>query len=200
MKGKSDNHIGAWLYVFVALIAIVVLGGYFFYFNDHLSKKPDVWGSFGSYFGGVLSPIIAGVTFYLITKSYEEQRNQTKLAALTSLINVNLSHISFLQVEYDTLLREFSASADGNKLAHRLIFLSKNRGIALSPDDPRFENEMYEAGYRDSEFESLLKGVGDDMGDEFVSIFHRIIEIERLISDYQIDNQKLKNKVNKFCN
>ncbi|WP_157198178.1 hypothetical protein [Methylomonas sp. DH-1] len=86
MRGKADN-ISTWLYIFVALIAVVIFGCYFFYFHDHVSEKPDVWGSFGSYFGGVLSPIVAGVTFYLITKSYEEQ---TKLEALIALVDINL--------------------------------------------------------------------------------------------------------------
>ncbi|WKJ89796.1 hypothetical protein QZJ86_17525 [Methylomonas montana] len=201
MKGKPDNHIVAWLYVFVAIIAIVVFGCYLFYFNDRVSEKPDVWGDFGSYFGGILSPVVAGVTFYLITKSYEEQRNQTRLAALTSLINVNLMNISFLQAEYDMLLKEFNASATDKKLSQRLFFLNECSGLGgLLPDDPEFEQKLYEAGFRNCEYDSLLKGVGDEMGDEFVLIYHRIIEIKRSISEYQLDNQQLKDKVNKYCN
>jgi len=201
MKWKSDKHISEWLYAFVALIAVVVFGCYFFYFNDRVSEKPDVWGSFGSYFGGVLSPIVAGVTFYLITKSYEEQRNQTRLAALTSLINVNLMHISFLQAEYEMLLREFNASATDKKLAQRLFFLNKCSGLGgLSPDDPEFDQKLYEAAFQGSQYDSLLKSVGDEMGDEFVLMFHRILEIERSTFEYQFDNQQLKDKLNKYCN
>jgi large-conductance mechanosensitive channel len=64
--------------VLVTLIAFVllVLGFYFFNFNDRLSDQNGVWGTFGDYVGGILNPVIAAFAFYLIAKTYELQKRE----------------------------------------------------------------------------------------------------------------------------
>jgi large-conductance mechanosensitive channel len=86
-------------------------------FFQYLSEKNEDWGTFGDYVGGILNPVIAAFAFYLIAKTYELQKreleetrkllevstdaqnNQVKLAALTALLNSNLTKISLFKSE-----------------------------------------------------------------------------------------------------
>ena len=89
----------------------------------NLSKDTGSWGTFGDYVGGILNPVIAAFAFYLIAKTYElqkreleetrnllevstdAQKNQIKLAALTALLNSNLTRIGLLESEKISLLQ-----------------------------------------------------------------------------------------------
>lgn len=110
-----------WIIVTICLIVVILLGLYFVNFPHHLSDKNEVWGTFGDYFGGILNPVIAAFAFYLIAKSYELQKReleetrklleistkaqdaQVKLAALTALLNSNLTKISILEAKKEKL-------------------------------------------------------------------------------------------------
>ncbi|MDX8126331.1 hypothetical protein QLH52_03490 [Methylomonas sp. OY6] len=116
-KSDSSNINTKWFVVFICSIVSVVIGGYFFNFNDQLSDRNEVWGTFGDYVGGILNPVIAAFAFYLISKTYElqkreleatrsllevstdAQKQQIKLAALTVLLNSNLMRIDMLRSE-----------------------------------------------------------------------------------------------------
>lgn len=196
MKGRVLSHISNWLYFCVILVSLVVFGCYLYYFHDHVSVKPDVWGAFGSYFGGVIGPFVSGITFYLITKSYDEQRNQTKLAALTSLINVNLTKINLLQSEYDMLLREFSSLVNDKELVHRLLFLNEYSGTGnISPIDPNYGEALDRAQDQHLEYESLI----DSLVDEKALIYQRVLEVREMIHEFQEENSTLKKRINYYC-
>ena len=108
----------------IGFIVLVVAGFYFANFHDGLSEKNEVWGTFGDYVGGILNPVIAAFAFWLIAKTYElqkreleatrsllevstdAQKNQIKLAALTTLLNSNLTRIGLLKIEKSELLNE----------------------------------------------------------------------------------------------
>ncbi|MGZ8165661.1 MAG: hypothetical protein ACXWTL_04880 [Methylobacter sp.] len=89
-----------------------------------LSADTGNWGTFGDYVGGILNPVIAAFAFYLIAETYKlqkdayslqktelaetrkllevsinAQRDQIKLAALTALLNSNLTRIGLLESE-----------------------------------------------------------------------------------------------------
>jgi len=96
---------------------LVVLGLYFGNFHYGLSDKNDDWGTFGDYFGGILNPILAAFVLYWIVETYKLQKtelqetkrlinDQVKLAALTALLNSNLTRISLLKSERIELLNE----------------------------------------------------------------------------------------------
>lgn len=126
----------------IFLIVFVVSGFYFANFHNGLSEKNEVWGTFGDYFGGILNPVIAAFAFYLIAKTYElqkreleatrsllevstdAQKNQIKLAALTALLNSNLTKISLLCSERIELLDKtpsFIRHNIGNARSNRII-------------------------------------------------------------------------------
>ena len=100
----------------ITLIALTVISSYVINFSNfsfcHLnfSTKNDDWGTFGDYIGGVLNPIIAFCALYWIVKTYNLQKielskteealkNQTKLAALTALLNAKLMQIDSLKTQ-----------------------------------------------------------------------------------------------------
>jgi large-conductance mechanosensitive channel len=103
--------------VVIGFIVLIIVGFYFYNFHNGLSKDNGVWGTFGDYVGGILNPVIAAFAFYLIAKTYElqkteleatrclleastnAQKEQIKLAALTALLNSNLTRISILESE-----------------------------------------------------------------------------------------------------
>jgi large-conductance mechanosensitive channel len=110
----------------IKVIGFIVLGVssfYFVNFHNGFSKINGDWGTFGDYIGGILNPVIAAFAFYLIAKTYElqkkeleatrsllgvstnAQKDQIKLAALTALLNSNLTRIDLLQPEKISLLQ-----------------------------------------------------------------------------------------------
>ena len=101
----------------ICTLVLVVLGLYFGNFHYGLSDKNDDWGTFGDYFGGILNPILAAFVLYWIVETYKLQKtelqetkrlinDQVKLAALTALLNSNLTRISLLKSERIELLNE----------------------------------------------------------------------------------------------
>ncbi|MFZ2170358.1 MAG: hypothetical protein WAW61_12055, partial [Methylococcaceae bacterium] len=86
----------------VGVIGFVIFGLYLFNFHYGLSINNDDWGTFGDYFGGILNPVIAVFVLYLVVETYKLQKtelqetkrlinDQVKLAALTALLNSNLT-------------------------------------------------------------------------------------------------------------
>lgn len=108
----------------IGFIVLVVVGFYFVNFHNGFSNINGDWGTFGDYIGGILNPVIAAFAFYLIAKTYElqkreleatrsllgvstdAQKDQIKLAALTALLNSNLTRISLLKNENLKILKE----------------------------------------------------------------------------------------------
>jgi predicted RNase H-like HicB family nuclease/uncharacterized membrane protein len=110
-------------FVVICLIVLGVVSFYFVNFHNGFSKINGDWGTFGDYVGGILNPVIASFAFYLIAKTYElqktelkatrgllevstdAQKKQIELAALTALLNSNLTRISLLESEKISLLQ-----------------------------------------------------------------------------------------------
>ncbi|NOV28698.1 hypothetical protein DDY07_02880 [Methylomonas sp. ZR1] len=199
--------------IVIYAIFFFVFASYFINFNDQVSKDTQVWGAFGSYIGGILSPIVAVFAFYLICKTYELQKDELektrqllqqstdaqekniKLAALTQFININLERISVLQVEYDRMFDILISGVNNTQIVHRLMFLEKYGGLGnISPDDPQFEKEIEESEQRAAECDSLLNELRE-IGEEFSMMFFRLRNIEIEISEYNMDIDRLKTKI-----
>ena len=43
--------------------SLVIVGLYFFKFHGELSNQHDVWGQFGSFWGGTLNPLLSLIAF-----------------------------------------------------------------------------------------------------------------------------------------
>ncbi|ENY3129621.1 hypothetical protein ACFXAP_003699 [Vibrio cholerae] len=60
--------------IILITIAIGLMGPYLFIFNGGLSNNSSDWGSFGSYFGGVLSPILSFFTIIVLIITSDDQK------------------------------------------------------------------------------------------------------------------------------
>jgi len=119
-----------WVLAILIGIGLVIVGFYYVNFQylpernevwwpffQYLSEKNDDWGTFGDYVGGILNPVIAAFAFYLIRETYklqikasDAQNDQVKLAALTALLNSNLTRIGLLKSERIELLNEIQVN------------------------------------------------------------------------------------------
>jgi len=106
-----------WVLPGLGVIGFVIIGLYLFNFHYGLSIVNGDWGTFGDYFAGILNPVIAAFALYLIVETYKLQKKelkqstdalnkQVKLAALTALLNSNLTRISLLKNENLEILKE----------------------------------------------------------------------------------------------
>lgn len=199
--------------IVIYVVVFFVFASYFINFNDQVSNDTQVWGAFGSYIGGILSPMVAVFAFYLICKTYELQKDELektrqllkqstdaqeiniKLAALTQLININLERISVLQVEYDRMFDSLISGVNNRQIVHRLMFLEKHGGPGnISPDDPQFDKEIEKSDQRAAECESLKNELWE-IGEEFSMLFIRLRNIEIEISEHNMDIDMLKTKI-----
>lgn len=83
--------IPTWLKVVVGVaivVAIVLIGLYFWKFHNGLAETQDVWGQFGDYVGGILNPLFSLTaliallyTIHLQSKELHESTEQLKASA-----------------------------------------------------------------------------------------------------------------------
>lgn len=73
---------GLWIAVFL-LAFVALLGVFFSYYywfkvelDFHISKKPEVWGQFGDFAGGLINPILSFITviILIITSLYQQKQ------------------------------------------------------------------------------------------------------------------------------
>jgi large-conductance mechanosensitive channel len=189
-----NNIKTGWALAILVGIGLVIVGFYFFNFNSHilknegwwkvfqnLSADTGNWGTFGDYVGGILNPVIAAFAFYLIAKTFELQKrelkqstdalnDQVKLAALTALLNSNLTKISMLESEKISLLQ----------------------GIVPKPKDP--VNYLQSDIYRARQMFEQITGEGTPEG----KIKARFEMIELEISDLTENKNKLEEQIETF--
>jgi len=134
----DSNSINTRAVIYIILgIILFVVGFYLYKFHYGLSNVNGDWGTFGDYIGGILNPVIAAFAFYLIAKTYElqkreleatrsllgvstkAQKDQIKLAALTALLNSNLTSISLLKSEKVEVLKTISLDYQSSEKVFR---------------------------------------------------------------------------------
>ncbi len=109
------------------LLFLVFVFLYFYKFHDGLSNKPDDWGNFGSYIGGIIGSILSGINLIILiilTKQTKEEQNHEWITSVRInkyhellndlknnnpqqyFIGKNLDDDFFLfDEEYDTLMK-----------------------------------------------------------------------------------------------
>lgn len=96
MKSDFKNSIYILLGI-LFLSTICVLSTYFFNFSDELSDNPDDWANFGSYVGGLLTPIFTVSTLiwliYTFISQYEIQRKISRMANLEKQLDSAKEHL-----------------------------------------------------------------------------------------------------------
>ena len=204
----------------ISVLCSIVLGVFVIYiykFHYPLSETHADWGTFGDYFGGILNPVIAAFAFWLIAKTYElqkreleatrsllevstdAQKNQIKLAALTSILNSNLTKISILQSERSSLLGELMASEEGRELISRFNIVSYIAAVQ-PPDSFGIDHDaVIEWRNANLEYQCLMEELKqDEKGKYFLSIIRQLDRDEEDMRMLSGDNERLKKKIEKY--
>ncbi len=198
-------------FLLISVITFIVFCIYVYTFDSfNFSSNHADWGAFGSYFGGILGPVISAYAVYLIAKTYnlqktelnelkDAQAKQLKLAAFSASLNANLTNMGVLQSEKSSLLSAFINSSSDKALAFRAqdLFDRANYGFG-DPDDEGFEKYVNEQISAQHEYDGVLKGIKEDKGDYFVFLIRRTIEIKTEIDELIGENRQLKTKIEKF--
>ena len=124
------------------LIIFAVLGFYALNFPNGLSKDQNTWANFGSFFGGVLGPILSLVSILAIIKTVDIQiKSSQKLSredhsirwiedlynSLSMLVNISYSLINGDGLSANTIISEITKEEDVNKnlIVNEKIITSK---------------------------------------------------------------------------
>jgi len=116
-------------YVYVALLVgvgawLLLIGLYFYKFPGGLSARPEVWGVFGDYLGGVLNPVLAFASLIVVLVTLYENRIQaaddrrarridTVMTAFTGLIERVTETVNDFRYERTRVMPVGIASASG---------------------------------------------------------------------------------------
>ena len=183
-------------FVVICIIVLIVIGFYYVNFQylpernkvwwpffQYLSEKNEDWGAFGDYVGGILNPVIAAFAFYLIAKTYELQKSEStktiKIAALTALLNANLTKIGLLRTEKVELLGQIPQEHQQDML----------RDI---------ENDKYDKSGKNQFDEEISTGLNMLNYREYYDLITRVPQIDREIEILRIKNFELEEKITFF--
>jgi len=131
-KGAKFNWKFWLLSCVLLLIALSPAGVYFYQFGKvlgyPLAKSNDAWANFGSYLGGTIGPLISGIAFIYIYRTFDLQRRQHEAFVssihaieISKLIDISRQNIdkllsqkanAFLSSSIDMLGPEFSSAED----------------------------------------------------------------------------------------
>ncbi|MDP3877856.1 MAG: type II toxin-antitoxin system HicB family antitoxin [Methylobacter sp.] len=153
--------------VVVICIMLVVFSFYFANFHHGFSYTKGDWGTFGDYVGGILNPVIAAFAFYLIAETYklqikaydlqkteleetrkllkvstDAQNDQVKLAALTALLNLNLTNISHIHSESSELWNEMKGSKKENEEIAEVVRGLYTESGRLVDENNKFKDQI----------------------------------------------------------
>jgi uncharacterized membrane protein len=177
-----------WTYLLVALLVgavswLLVIGLYFYRFPGGLSGRPEDWGVFGAYVGGVLTPILAFASFIVVLVSLYESRMQaaderrargiaTLMTAFTRLIERIAETVHDLRYERTrvTPVGLASASATVDESRGRDAFRAMFEHALKAP-------YLHEAGTRAADVDryvALIKKLDAEWGYE-LGVYYRLI-------------------------
>jgi uncharacterized membrane protein len=177
-------------YVRVALLVgvggwLVLIGAYLYHFGGRLSARPEDWGIFGNYLGGVLSPILGFASFVVVLVALYENRIQaaderrargkeTVMAAFTGLIARATEIVRDLRYECTrvTPLGLASASAAVDEVRGREVFRSMFQQALKAP-------YSHDPGTRGAtaldRYVALMKKLDADWGYE-LGVYFRLLD------------------------
>ena len=105
MKSKETKVI-----VCAGLFIVIVFAVYTWHFPGGLSTDHTRWAEFGSYFGGVLGPILVFFSFLFLARQIELQRSELKISAQVAEIRYREDYISrnlrLLKIQLDDPVNE----------------------------------------------------------------------------------------------
>jgi large-conductance mechanosensitive channel len=133
---KPERDKVPWLMWSGIFVVLATCGGFYWwkFWDTSLSDQTQDWGAFGSYFGEILSPVISAFALFFVFKTYglqrkemegirEAQKEQTKIAAQTALLNYRVQQV--------LVCREKIAAIDQGIIAAR----ANGQPVSVNGDD-----------------------------------------------------------------
>lgn len=116
-KVINSQELKIWLFSVILFFTAIffVLLVFFLYrlvFNGDLSKSGPTWGEFGSYFGGVLSPLFSFMALIAVLVTILIQGYQMEISVLSFKKQINLIKIQDFENAYFQLVRSQIEVAD----------------------------------------------------------------------------------------
>jgi hypothetical protein len=99
--------------VTIVISLILAVGAYLWIFNNGISSDSSAWSDFGSFFGGVFSPLISGITLVALIKTLKIQYK--------ALVSQKADAERALEVQH----RAFAAQAEQLELARQEVASTK---------------------------------------------------------------------------
>ncbi|EKA7352461.1 hypothetical protein ACT0L1_004198 [Vibrio vulnificus] len=137
-----------------------------------LSSDTVVWGAFGSYFGGIIGPILSFLTFVILAKTlilqqeaFRSQNNEQARQRLYSEIEFSFSNLERLEKQFDTILNEPSGTL-GNRSMKEVLDTIEEK---IDRNDPHVTKAA----------KALVR--------HFVLISYYVADIERKLNKYYQD-------------
>lgn len=129
----SSKNSKSWVYsTFILLIIIVVLGLYFYKFNNGLSSNASDWSAFGSYIGGALGSALTLITLIIVIQTYVLQSKELTLTREVHAGTQNILSNQRFENTFFNILSEKNAllnSSVGRETLRQNIF---SRGITFT--------------------------------------------------------------------
>ena len=96
-------------YYYLGLGAILITALVYFLFfgvieKYSLSNDTSAWGTFGSYFGGVLGPVLSFLAFVILAKTLESQQKEAKRQRKFSQIELKTLALENASAEFESWL------------------------------------------------------------------------------------------------
>ena len=176
-------------YVYVALLVgvggwLLLIGLYFYRFPGGLSARPEDWGVFGDYLGGVLNPILAFASLMVVLVTLYENRIQaaderrarrieTLMTAFTGLIERVTETVHDFRYERTrvTPVGLATASASVDEVRGREAFRAMFQHALKSP-------YLHDTGAREppsaERYVTLMKKLDADWGYE-LGVYYRLL-------------------------
>jgi uncharacterized membrane protein len=163
---------------------VLSIGLYLYKFRGGLSARPEDWGVFGDYLGGVLSPILAFATFIVVLVSLYENRIQaaderrsrgmeTVLSAFAGLVEHVSETVRDLRYERTrvTPVGLAAATASVDEVRGREVFRSMFQHALKAP-------YAHDSGAREApdldRYVALMKKLDADWGYE-LGVYYRLL-------------------------
>ncbi|MBD0787216.1 hypothetical protein HUO09_12750 [Vibrio sp. Y2-5] len=132
MKSKETKVV-----VIAGILIIIVFAVYRWHFQGAFSANHQRWAEFGSYFGGVLGPILVFFSLLFLARQIELQRSDMKLNAQDVELRYREDYIS----RHLHLLKTQLDEPVNNEPFHSLILIIYRKAL-FTVDDPLFKLAM----------------------------------------------------------
>ncbi|WP_412495458.1 putative phage abortive infection protein [Vibrio cyclitrophicus] len=181
-----------------SILAIGVLVLYVSMFSGGLSDSHSVWGEFGSFFGGVLSPIVSILAFVGLLYSMEQTKTQFKLqseeSSFYSLLNFHHAKVSQTAYKDTAGFDAFKALSDEFfNYYEKYCFIIARKQIQENPDGlPDFAYHFLSDVIKNRS--SPVEGIGKKLVSKYFGLSEDKNELFKRLFDANIsehDNSKI---------